>query len=171
MMPDRGPVRNSRDDIAAPPKPPQWLSPQRWSLGRRGDWALECDLRHIGPAEVAVSPMNRRRLPSQPPRATGPAFEFLARGLFLPSEFFLRSRAWVILRGMCAPADPKPATPENHAAALAAVPPRCAPFDVTRSPGAGGADLRRGLEGSSRLESDPADGPPLSAPSQLLRPI
>jgi hypothetical protein len=42
---------------------------------------------------------------------------------------------------------------------------------VDTTPRSGRAALGHSLEGTWRLESDPADGPALSAPSQLLRPI
>ena len=116
-------------------------------------------------------------------------FEFLARGLFLRWWFFLRSRAWGILRGMFELADLRPSCCARRRAAFRT--PKAGPAadeimagvvaeglleHLERSlrrqdPSSGRAALVRGLEATWRLESDPADGPALSAPSQLLRPI
>jgi len=146
---------------------------------------LECDLRHIGPAEVAVSNIHRRRLSSQPPCATGPVFEFLARGFFLRWWFFLRSRASASLCGMFEPADLRPSRALAVALHFERRKQVRAPTKSWRgssrsgfwsiwsdmTPSSVGAALGRGLEGTWRLESIPAYGPALPAPSQLLRPI
>src|SRR5271168_3688894 len=116
-------------------------------------------------------------LSSRPPPATGPVLEFLARGFFLRWWFFLRSRAWAILRGIFEPADLRPSCCARRRAAfrtpiagpaadeiMAGVVAEQLLEHLERSlrrhdPSSGRAALGHGLEGTWRLESDPADGP------------
>jgi hypothetical protein len=98
-------------------------------------------------------------------------FEFLARGFFLRCWFFLRSRAWGILRGMFELADLRPSCCARRRAAFRT--PKAGPAadeimagvvaerllkHLERSlrrhdPSSGRAALGHGLEGTWRLET------------------